>query len=380
MKIKFLVSTAIVLAAFAYFPAHAADPAPATPAAATEAAAPVATPAETPAAAPAPVENTVVISKAELDKMKGGYVRPKEIPYPDDNPYSKEKEELGKILYFDPRLSSSGTQSCATCHNPSFSWEDGMALGTGHEHKKLGRATPTILNLAWDELFFWDGRADSLENQALGPIKSEGEMAMPIDLMISKLNDIKGYKPLFEKAFYAKNPADTKITPEQIAMAIATYERGVVSAEAPFDKWINGDEAAISDSAKRGFVLFNTKANCAACHSGWNLSDGSYHDIGLKSEDIGRGKLLPNIPGMKHAFKTVGLRNIAERAPYMHDGSLATLEAVVDHYNGGFIQRESLSTDVKPLNLTAADKEDLVAFLHSLSSKDKPVELPVLPR
>lgn len=325
-------------------------------------------------------ESTVVISKTALDKLRADFVRPKDIPYPDDNPYSKEKSDLGKKLYFDPRLSASGTTSCATCHNPSFYWQDALALGTGNEHKKLGRHTPTILNLAWDELFFWDGRAESLEDQALGPIKSPGEMNVPIDMMIAKLDHTPEYLPLFEMAFFSKNPKDAKITPELVAAAIATYERGVVSADAPFDKWIKGDENAIEESAKRGFVLFNTKANCAACHSGWNLSDGSFHDIGLKSEDIGRGKFLTKMPKMQHAFKTVGLRNIAERAPYMHDGSLETLDAVIDHYDHGFVKRDSLADEIKPLNLTPGDKADLISFLKTLSSKDTPVDLPILPK
>lgn len=319
-----------------------------------------------------------VVHADDIADLKKNFVRPTEIPYPDDNKYSDAKVMLGKILYFDPRLSKSGTQSCATCHNPSFSWEDGMSLGTGNEHKKLGRASPTILNLAWDELYFWDGRADSLEAQALGPIQSKGEMAMDLDTMMVMLNKVEEYKPLFSAAF--PDEKGEIVTKENIAKAIATFERGVVSGEAPFDKWVNGDEAALSEEEKRGFVLFNKKANCVACHSGWNFSDSSFHDIGLKTEDLGRGKLVANIVPMQHAFKTVGLRNIDRRAPYMHDGSFATLDAVVEHYNSGFTQRESLSEQIKPLNLTPDEKTDLVAFLHTLTSQDTPVSLPSLPR
>lgn len=253
-----------------------------------------------------------------------------------------------------------------------------MALGVGHGHKRLSRSTPTILNLAWDELFFWDGRAESLEHQALVPIESSTEMAMNIEQMITGLNGIDGYDSLFKAAFpqYAKN----LIEKEKIAQAIATYERTIVSGEAPFDRWINGDESAISQEAIRGFRLFNKKANCAACHSGWNFSDSSFHDIGMDDADLGRGQILTQIEPMQHAFKTVGLRNIAQRAPYMHNGAFKSLEEVIDHYDHGFAQRESLSDEIKPLDLTPDEKKALITFLHTLTSKDEPVTLPDLPR
>lgn len=311
----------------------------------------------------------------EMQALKKLYVRPTDIPYPADNPYSDAKAALGKILFFDPRLSASGTQSCATCHNPGLHWEDGMALGTGHGHKKLERGTPSVANLAWDELFFLDGRAEGLEAQAKMPIESMSEMGMTEEKIVEFLNKTEGYKPLFEKAF----PGE-EITEDNLAKAIATFERGIVSNKAPFDLWIEGDETAITESAKRGFLLFNKKANCAACHSGWRFSDGSFHDIGLSDADMGRGKFLPQIIFMQKAFKTMGLRNIAERAPYMHNGSLNTLEEVVDYYDNGFIERDSLSEEIKPLNLTAEEKADLVEFLKSLSSEDDPVTIPKLPK
>ena len=316
-------------------------------------------------------------NKSEIETLKAQYVRPLDIPYPEDNPFSEAKAELGKMLFFDPRLSASGTQSCATCHNPGLGWEDGMALGTGHGHKKLKRASPTILNLAWDDLFFWDGRAESLEAQASMPIESDAEMHMTEQDMMGILAGIEGYSNLFTAAF----PEDKgKISKQNVLKAIATFERGIVSGNAPFDLWIGGDEKAISDSAKRGFVLFNKKANCAACHSGWRFGDSSFHDIGLDSPDIGRGEFLPQIASMQHAFKSVGLRNIAERAPYMHNGSLKTLEEVIDHYDHGFIKRDSLSDEIKPLNLTPEEKVDLVNFLKTLSSEDPAVTVPVLPK
>lgn len=312
-----------------------------------------------------------------IEQMKAHYVRPPSVPFPDENPYSDAKYRLGRTLFFDPRLSGSEVTSCATCHNPSFNWGDGLAKGVGSSHQALGRKTPTIFNLAWDSQYFWDGRAGSLEQQALMPINSPAEMNMPQHVMIKRLNGVTAYRPLFAHAF----PGEAEpITPDNIARAIAVFERRVISGEAPFDRWLKGDERAISASAKRGFVLFNTKGNCVACHSGWNFSDGSFHDIGLPDDDIGRGKILPALPSMQHAFKTVGLRNIAQRYPYMHDGSLPTLAAVIDHYDGKFVRRDSLDDLMTPLDLDKAERGDLIAFLHALTSDDKPVVFPVLPR
>ena len=319
------------------------------------------------------------LKASDIEEMKSQYQRPNEIPFPEDNPYSEEKAKLGKILYFDPRLSASGTQSCATCHNPSFDWGDGMGLAVGHGHKRLGRKSPTILNLAWDheaEAYMWDGRKSSLEEQALGPIEAGVEMNMSMDILIPVLKEIEEYQKLFKSAF--PNDEDP-INKTNIGKAIATYERTIVSGEAPFDKWIKGNEDAISESAKKGFILFNGKANCSACHSGWNFSDASFHDIGIDDDDKGRGAIVP-IPSMQHAFKTVGLRNIDRRAPYMHNGSIKTLMEVINHYDHGFVKRESLSDEMKELNLTDDEKQDLVEFLKTLTSDDEPVTLPKLPR
>ncbi len=311
--------------------------------------------------------------KAQLHKLIADYQRPASIPFPEDNPYSDAKSELGKMLFFDPRLSVSNLISCATCHNPSFAWEDAQPLGSGDKMGQLGRHTPTILNLAWSEVFFWDGRADSLEEQALGPIAAAAEMAQPLDELVDELNAIEGYKTAFEAAFPGEG-----ISEDNIAMAIATFERTVVSNLSAFDRWVRGDGQAISASAQRGFVVFNKKARCANCHSGWNFTDDSFHDIGLASDDPGRSEVLGG-DILKHAFKTPGLRNIVERAPYMHDGSLQTLSEVVDHYDNGFVERDSLSEEMQQLGLTGDEKTDLIAFLKTLSSNDDPIDLPVLP-
>jgi cytochrome c peroxidase len=192
--------------------------------------------------------------------------------------------------------------------------------------------------------------------------------------MIARLKAIPEYAPLFQAAF-----PNEGISEDTVAKAIATYERTVVSGRAPFDAWIAGDEKAIPEAAKRGFALFNTKARCTACHAGWNLTDDSFHDIGLADPDIGRSKFLPVVK-MQHAFKTPGLREIGRRGPYMHDGSIVTLEAVVEHYDRGGLARESRSEMIKPLGLTAQEKADLVAFMKTLTSDIDPTTVPTLPR
>jgi cytochrome c peroxidase len=304
------------------------------------------------------------------------FARPSSIPHPEDNAWTPARETLGRTLFFDPRLSGSGWISCASCHNPGLAWGDGLPRAIGDGMKTLGRRTPTILNLAWADAMFWDGRADTLEAQALGPISAPGEMNMPLDKMIGRIDGIAGYRRLFDEAY----PGEP-IAPETIAKAIAAFERRVVSAEAPFDRWVAGDEDAISEGAQRGFVLFNAKARCEKCHSGWRFTDDSFHDIGVPGADIGRGAVLKDIEVMQHAFKTPTLRNVDRRAPYLHDGSVATLEAIVDFYDrGGLAARSSLSPELKPLGLTAAEKRDLVAFMRTLTSVDQPVAVPELPR
>lgn len=333
-----------------------------------------------PAYAGAVVGETRIVEVAKpavptVDKLRADYRRSQFIPFPTDNRYTAEKSALGKKLYFDTRLSAANLLSCAGCHNPGYGWGDGQPTGVGHLMKRLGRRSPTIINAAFGQIFMWDGRAGSLEEQALGPIQADAEMALPLAELLKRLNAINEYKPLFEAAFPGEG-----IGEKTIAKAIATYERTVVSGHAPFDAWVEGNEQAISDSAKRGFMLFNTKAQCSACHGGWKFTDDSFHDIGLASADIGRGKFLEGIPKAEHAFKTPGLREITRRAPYMHDGSLATLEAVVEHYDRAGIARPSRSDFIQPLGLSAQEKDDLVAFMRTLTSDVDPTTVPVLPR
>lgn len=331
------------------------------------------------AAAPISAWGSGGAGKADLDgqlnELIRQYQRPQTIPFPESNSYTPERELLGRTLFFDPRLSGSGLMSCATCHNPALAWGDGLPRALGDGMKALDRRTPTILNLAWSELLFWDGRADSLEEQALKPVESEEEMNLPLSRMLEILRTLPGYVQLFQDAYPGEG-----INEETVAKAIAAYERTIVSGMAPFDRWVQGDDAAVSPAAKRGFYLFNTKAACASCHSGWRFTDDSFHDIGVADNDKGRGQHIP-VELMQHAFKTPTLRNVDERYPYMHDGSEETLLDVIELYDrGGRIHRSSRSFQIRQLQLSESEKSDLLAFLATLTSKDKPVQLPALPR
>jgi len=306
--------------------------------------------------------------------LKAKYKRPAAIRFPADNPYTDAKAELGQMLFFDPRLSVSGTMSCATCHNPGFAWQDGQPVGIGHDEKKLPRATPTVIDLAWTDLMMWDGRKDGLEDQVSGPVSASSEMGGSLDLAITRVAAVPAYHHAFMAAF-----GGDAVTFPRIAQAIATFERTLVSNKAPFDRWIDGDEKAINDDAKRGFSLFNGKANCAACHSGWRLTDDGFHDIGLASMDIGRAGQVPDEPALQHAFKTPTLRNVDQRAPYMHDGSVATLREVIAHYDTGYADRPSLSPEMRRLGLSAAEVNELIAFMHTLTSVDDSIAALTLP-
>jgi cytochrome c peroxidase len=319
-------------------------------------------------------EESADVSSAEIRTQLADYRRPGKVPDSRSNPQTPAKVALGKALFFDPRLSGSGMISCASCHNPSLAWADALPVGIGHMGTKLARHTPTIIDVAFGEPYFWDGRAATLEDQAKGPLGSEAEMNMSVHEAIPRLRSMRGYAELFAVAYPGK-----EISIDTIAGAIAAYERTIVSGKAPFDRWVEGDDSAVSASAKRGFVLFNTKAKCAACHIGWRFSDDGFHDIGVAGDDIGRARVVPGIVQMQHAFKTPTLRNIVEHGPYMHDGSITTLEAVVEHYDNGFVRRPSLDAEMVPLHLTVSEKRDLVEFMKTLTSVDAAVTMPLLP-
>jgi cytochrome c peroxidase len=302
----------------------------------------------------------------------------KPLPVPTDNPLTPEKVELGKQLYFDPRLSCDNTTSCATCHDPKKGWSNGENFATGVRGQKGGRSAPTIINAAYSDLQFWDGRAHRLEGQALGPIQNPIEMDMKLDECVSKLNQVEGYKTQFRKIF------NSDVTPENIAKAIAAFERTVLSGNAPYDRFKAGDANALSAAAARGMKIFFGKGHCSACHVGPNFTDQAFHNIGVginaPKPDLGRFEVT-KVVGDKGAFKTPTLREIARSAPYMHDGSMKTLEEVVEHYAKGGTPNEQLDEEIFPIQMTSEEKADLVTFLkEGLASPDYPdVAPPKLP-
>ncbi len=311
---------------------------------------------------------TAANAKEDLSK----WLRPDAVPAPKDNQITPERIELGKFLYFDTRLSRDNTVSCATCHNPSLGWSDGQPKAIGIEGRQGPRNSPTVINTAYQRHQFWDGRAKSLEEQALGPIQADVEMDMDLDKLVERLNGIKGYRELFEKAYPGEG-----ITKDTIAKAIATFERTVVSTEAPFDKYIKGDENAINANAKKGFALFTGKGKCNNCHDGFNFTDGSFHNLGLGDGDIGRYKLKKRAAWF-HAFKTPTLRDVTLTGPYFHDGSVKTLEeATAICGNGGrFPNSKNLSPLIEDRGLTSDEIRLIVDFLKTLEGAPMNIEAP----
>ena len=297
-----------------------------------------------------------------------------EIKHPEDNPPTPEKIALGKQLYFDPRLSVDNTISCASCHDPEKGWSNNDQFATGIGGQRGGRSAPTIVNSVYNKFHFWDGRAGSLEEQALGPIQNPIEMNMKMDVCVEKLNKISGYREQFQEVF------GTEVTEEGIAKAIAAYERTIVSGAAPYDRYKAGQKDAMSEAAVRGMELFFGKAFCSACHVGPNFTDNAFHNIGIgmdkKEPDPGR-YAETKLGGDRGAFKTPTLREIARTGPYMHDGGLKTLEEVVEHYNKGGIPNPQLDENLFELNLTEQEKKDLVVFLkEGLSGENYPLHTP----
>jgi cytochrome c peroxidase len=316
---------------------------------------------------------------------------------PDDNPLTEAKVVLGQKLYFDARLSADDTVSCATCHDPAKGFADGKPVAAGIGGKTGARNSPTVLAAAFNEFQFWDGRAATLEEQAKGPMTNPVEMGMAShDVVVAKLQKIPEYPPLFKQAF-----GSDRITIDNVVRAIASYERTVFSFNSPFDRFIAGDKAAIPESAQRGWQLFNEKARCNNCHghvaSLPTFTDNKFHNIGVAAHAANFAELARKaaqspelVSNLAHtagyselgrflvtkeqkdlgAFKTPGLRDVALTAPYMHDGSQRTLEEIIEFYNKGGEPNPYLDGGMRPLNLTAQEKADLVEFLKALTSED----------
>lgn len=301
------------------------------------------------------------------------------IDWPKHNPYSAARVELGRNLYFDKRLSADGTVSCATCHDPRFAFTDGAPVSTGIRGQKGSRSAPTVINRAFSQAQFWDGRADSLEMQALGPVSNPIEMGNTYPAAVAALEKIPGYQPLFAKAFGSE-----EITIERVSQAIAAFERTVLSGNAPYDRYKKGDKKAMTAEQVRGMSVFFDKAKCDSCHENANFTLNAYANLGVGADkpdpDVGRYAVTKDDRDWG-VFKIPTLREIEHTAPYMHDGSLKTLEEVVDYYDKGGTPNKNLDPKIKKLNLTAQDKSDLVAFMKALSGEgwqqiQAPAQLP----
>jgi cytochrome c peroxidase len=320
---------------------------------------------------------------------------------PSSNPLTTAKFELGKQLYFDPRISLDGTVSCATCHNPEKGWTDRLPNSRGIKGQVGMRNAPTVLNTAYGRTMFWDGRAPSLEGQALGPPQNPIEMGdQSFKQIIERPRTIPGYQEQFKKVF------GTEVTLDGAVKAIATFERAAaLTGNSAYDRYDRGgDMKALTDSQKRGLVLFGLelsteddfrpgvtrgKAKCTACHVGFNFTDEQFHNLGVgwdanskKFRDLGRFAVEPigaKNPASIGAFKTPTVRDVEHTAPYMHDGSETTLEDVVEYYDRGGNPNPYLDKDIVKLNLAKQEKADLVAFLKALTGERPKLDLPTLP-
>ena len=294
------------------------------------------------------------------------------VSYPAHNPYSEAKEELGRKLFYDPRLSGNPARTCAACHHPGLGWADGMPRVLGNQ-QGLGRHTPTLINIAYDKAYFWDGRASSLEDaisqDLLSPGMANDETASSI---VARISSIAAYREEFATAF-----ASDDVTFKRIAAALATFLRSIVSSSTPFDRWLQGNATAIPASAKRGFDLFTGKARCVRCHTPPAFTDSSFHNTGINTVDPGHYEISGKEKD-RNAFKTPGLRDVALTAPYMHNGSKSTLAEVIDFYNRGGDALDG-GNELHPLNLSDSEKADLLAFLNSLSGEATETLIPALP-
>lgn len=300
---------------------------------------------------------------------------PRKAPAPKDNPTTPLKVKLGKQLFFDQRLSRNNSMSCATCHVPDMALADGRHRAQGAGARQLKRNTPTVLNVGFFSTLFWDGRASSLEEQALIPIQSPDEMQQDLDRLVTELASVPGYARQFQDVF------DRPLNKQDIARALAAFQRTLITGDSAFDRFLAGDKGALSPSARSGLETFAGDAGCVRCHNGPLLSDGKYYRIRTGRDDQGRGAVTGE-PDDLYKFRTPSLRNVARTAPYMHDGSMETLDDVVTYYYRGVPTRvhDGPPLDVKPrLGNSFSEIPDVVAFLESLTGEPPEVTVPELP-
>ena len=331
-----------------------------------------------------------------------GHLEPfRNVPIPEENPQTPEKIELGKKLFFDRRLSGDGTMSCVTCHDPEMGFSDGLAISLNYPTTRNWRNSPTLINVAFQKFLFHDGRATTLEDQALFPMMSAFEMNQNLDYMEEEIRSVPEYVAAFTEVF-----GDGDITRERIAMAIAAFERTIISRNAPLDRYLDGDMSSLSPDAQAGYTLFTGKGKCAECHNGINLADDKFYALQVPEnpdhlkdpriaatrrfvakvyhfeeyrtldEDPGR-YLITKDPKDWKAFKTPTLREIAKTAPYMHNGIYGSLDEVIEFFNAG---GGGGNTVLKPLQLSAKEKEQLKIFLEEgLTGEPLSLKYPKVP-
>jgi cytochrome c peroxidase len=321
---------------------------------------------------------------------------------PPDNPLTEEKIALGKLLFFDPQLSADGSLACVSCHLPDQGWATATPLSPAYPSNKERRNSPTLLNVAYNNLLLWDGRAKDLEKLSLVPIQNPLHMNHNLYFLIEKLNEVPDYVERFQKVF------GTRVTGEGIGKALGAFQRTLVTQDSPFDRYLKGDQQALSEAAMRGLALFQGKARCALCHNGPTFADGNFYNLGVPSppymndpkvqatirfdvqrmrageyrnakEDLGRF-LVTKKEQDKGLFRTPTLRHVTQTAPYMHNGALATLAEVIDFYDQGGGDMAEKSPLMQPLGLTPQEKADLLAFLQALTGELPNIATPTPPQ
>lgn len=305
----------------------------------------------------------------EPDKFVVPYGLP-QVPWPADNPYSQKKAELGRLLYFDQRLSADGSVSCSTCHAIPRAYADLKPISIGIKGRKGTRHAPTVINTGFQQFQFWDGRVRTLEQQCEGPVSNSNEMSLTDVVKLAhmqcqeRIMSIPGYRALFKEVF-----GDDQCKIENISKAIATFERTVVSGNSPYDHYLAGNKKAMTGEQIRGYALFK-KSLCVNCHTPPFFFDNKFHNIGVGMDvdnpDVGRYAITKDEKDWG-AFKTPTLRESSKTYPYMHDGSVKTLEEVIDFYDKGGTPNKNLDPLIKPLHLSEQDKKDLVSFLKALN-------------
>jgi cytochrome c peroxidase len=301
----------------------------------------------------------------DMTAMKQAYHRP-----PPRQVENQALVELGRDLFFAPQLSASGKTACASCHFRELAWGVKEARSRNDSGKLTSRKSQALSGIGHggDAPIGWDGRNATLEAQAKSSIATgsmsmrETETPVKVEVIEERIKSDPAYVAKFNVAL-----PGTPITIDSIAHAVAAFERTLEPGVAPFDRWIEGDEQALSDAAKRGFALFNGKANCFGCHSGWRFTDDRFHDVGTTTTDLGRGNVIKDDELLRYAFKTPTLRAVALRPPYMHNGSQASLDGVMKHYEKGGIERPSRSPLMMPIALTEQERQELIAFMETLA-------------